>query len=131
VFIQDQRNLVMTISSDERDFFVALGARIALLRKARSVTQVQLAEALEVSQQTIQAYEVGRRRIPVSALPIVAKMLAVSLEELFGEMDQRNRKRGLASRLQQQIEAIGQLPKTRQRFVSEMLDTILAQTHTQ
>jgi DNA-binding XRE family transcriptional regulator len=69
VFIQDQRNLVMTISSDERDFFVALGARIALLRKARSVTQVQLAEALEVSQQTIQAYEVGRRRIPVSALP--------------------------------------------------------------
>lgn len=121
----------MTISSDERDFFVALGARIALLRKARSVTQVQLAETLEVSQQTIQAYEVGRRRIPVSALPIVAKMLAVSLEELFGEMDQRNRKRGLASRLQQQIEAIGQLPKNRQRFVSEMLDTILAQTHTQ
>ncbi|WP_426117468.1 helix-turn-helix transcriptional regulator [Massilia sp. PWRC2] len=45
----------------------------------------QLAEALGVSQQTAQAYEVGRRRIPVSALPVVAKLLQVQLEELFGE----------------------------------------------
>jgi transcriptional regulator with XRE-family HTH domain len=46
---------------------------------------VQLAEALGVSQQTIQSYEVGRRRIPVSALPTVAHTLSVSLEELFGQ----------------------------------------------
>jgi len=36
----------MTISTEERDFFVALGERIAILRKRRNVTQVQLAEAL-------------------------------------------------------------------------------------
>ncbi len=63
----------MAISSDERECFVALGARIAELRKTRSVTQAQLAKALDVSQQTIQAYEVGRRRIPVSAMPVVAR----------------------------------------------------------
>jgi transcriptional regulator with XRE-family HTH domain len=118
----------MAISSEEREFFVALGERITQMRKARGITQVQLAEILGVSQQTVQAYEVGRRRIQVSALPIVARTLSVSLEELFGDSERGNRKRGPASRLQQQIELIGQLPKTRQRFVSDMLDTVLGQS---
>jgi transcriptional regulator with XRE-family HTH domain len=118
----------MAISNEEREFFVALGERITALRKARGITQVQLAETLGVSQQTVQAYEVGRRRIQVSALPVVAKALSVSLEALFGESERGNRKRGPASRLQQQVDLIGQLPKTRQRFVSDMLDTVLAQS---
>jgi DNA-binding XRE family transcriptional regulator len=61
----------MTISTAERHFFIELGERIANLRKTRNITQVQLAEVLGVSQQTIQAHEVGRRRTPVSALPAV------------------------------------------------------------
>lgn len=117
----------MAISSEERDFFVALGERIALMRKAHSITQVQLAEVLGVSQQTVQAYEVGRRRIQVAALPVVAHTLSVSLEELFGESKQAARgKRGPAPKWQQQIEAISKLPKAQQRFVSQMLDTVLA-----
>src|SRR3954468_23812421 len=85
----------MTISSEERAFFVSLGERIASLRKAHNVTQVQLAEALGVSQQTLQSYEVGRRRIPVSALPVVASTLSVSLDELFGSQAKTARsKRG-------------------------------------
>ena len=117
----------MAISSEEREFFIALGERIATLRKARGITQVQLAETLGVSQQTIQAYEVGRRRIQVSTLPIVARTLTVSLEALFGERSQAARKRGPVSRLQQQIEAISQLPRTQQRFVTQMLDNVLVQ----
>ncbi len=62
-----------------------LGARIASLRKEQSITQVQLAELLKVSQQTINAYEVGRRRMPVSSLPLIARYLGVSIEELIGE----------------------------------------------
>ncbi|MDO8893069.1 MAG: hypothetical protein Q8K43_09575 [Sulfurimicrobium sp.] len=69
----------------------------------------------------------GRRRIPVSAMPIVARTLVVPLEALFGESSRTTHKRGPASRLQQQIEAVSQLPKTQQRFVSQMLDTVLAQ----
>lgn len=117
----------MTISTEERDFFIELGERIASLRKLRNMTQVQLAEALGISQQTVQAYEMGRRRIPVSALPVVAQLLAVSLEDLFGEHTQTRSKRGPPSRLQQQMEAISQLPKTQQRFVTQMLDTVLTQ----
>jgi len=118
----------MAISSDDREFFVALGARIAELRKTRSVTQTQLAQALDVSQQTIQAYEVGRRRIPVSAMPVVARVLGISLEELFGATGHTAaRKRGPAPKLQQQIARIGELPKPKQKFVLEMLETVLAQ----
>jgi transcriptional regulator with XRE-family HTH domain len=127
VYMPDVSAATMTISTEERDFFIALGERIASMRKARNITQVQLAEALGVSQQTIQAYEVGRRRIPVSALPVVARTVGVSLEELFGEKSPAKGKRGPASRLEQQIEAISQLSKAQQRFVTQMLDTVLAQ----
>ncbi|HWW72270.1 MAG TPA: hypothetical protein VN089_20210 [Duganella sp.] len=33
-----------------------------------------------------------------------------------------------APKWQQQLEAIAQLPKTQQRFVTQMLDTVLAQS---
>jgi transcriptional regulator with XRE-family HTH domain len=36
----------MAISSEERDFFIALGERIALMRKAHGITQQQLAEVI-------------------------------------------------------------------------------------
>ena len=118
----------MSISDEEKEFFVQLGRRITSLRKERGITQVQLAEILGVSQQTVQAYEVGRRRIQVSALPVVAQTLTVPLEELFGETKRFAGKRGPVPRWQQQIEAIALLPKAQQRFVSQMLDTVLAQT---
>jgi hypothetical protein len=53
----------------------------------------------------------------------------MSLDELMGQSvaPQRSTKRGPASRLQQQIDAVAQLPKAKQQFVSQMLDTVLAQ----
>jgi len=129
VHLCEPTTATMTISSEERAFFVAMGERIAALRRTHNITQVQLAEALGVSQQTLQSYEVGRRRIPVSALPVVAHTLSVSLDELFGEGKPAGRsKRGPAPQWKQQIEAISKLPRARQRFVSEMLQTVLAQS---
>lgn len=116
----------MAISKEERAFFQTLGARVAALRNAQGITQVQLASALGVSQQTVNAYETGARRVPVSALPTLAKYLGVSLEELIGEKPQPG-KRGPAPKLQQQLERISQLPKSKQKFVMEMLDTVLKQ----
>ncbi|MEX5361020.1 helix-turn-helix transcriptional regulator [Pseudomonas guariconensis] len=53
----------MSITSEEREFSIALGERIARLRKEHGITQTQLAERLGVSQQTIQVYESGERQI--------------------------------------------------------------------
>lgn len=78
----------VAISKDEKAFFVQLGARIAELRKAQNITQVQLAEWWGVSQQTVNAYEMAHRRVPAFALTGLAKFLGVSLEELVGEARQ-------------------------------------------
>lgn len=117
----------MAISQDERAFFVALGNRIARLRKESHITQAQLAETLAVSQSAMNAYELGHRRVPVSALTILAKALGTSLSELLGETNATTKKRGPAPKWQQQIETIAQLPKAQQRFVAQVLDTVLAQ----
>ena len=128
VHLLDPPTTAMAISTEERAFFVSMGERIAALRRTHNVTQVQLAEALGVSQQTLQSYEVGRRRIPVSALQVVARTLAVSLDELFGEDKPAGRgKRGPVPHWQQQMEAVALLPKSQQQFVSRMLETVLAQ----
>jgi transcriptional regulator with XRE-family HTH domain len=115
------------MTQDEKQFFRQLGSRVAALRKEQGLTQVQLAQALELTQQMIASYEIGRRRIPVSLLPQLARALGTSVEELIGDEGTSARKRGPAPKLQQQIERIQQLPKTQQKFVMQMLDTVLAQ----
>ena len=117
----------MTISDDERTFFAGLGERVAQLRKARGITQVQLAEALEVSQQTVQAYEVGRRRIPVSTLRLLSKTLSVSLDELMADGEHAPRKREAVPQVQRQLERISQLPKPKRRAVMDVIEALLAQ----
>jgi|SRR5579872_1018057 len=117
----------MAISASEHAIFVRLGARMAELRKSQAITQVEMAKTLGVSQQTINSCEVGRRRIPVSALSTLARALGVSLEELLEESAATAKKRGPAPKLQQQMERIQHLPRAQQRFVMQVIDTVLAQ----
>ncbi|MFZ1989314.1 MAG: helix-turn-helix domain-containing protein [Alphaproteobacteria bacterium] len=112
---------------EERMFFQAMGERIAAARKASGMTQVQLAEEVGVAQQVIASYEVGRHRVPASVLPRLARALAISVQELVGEEPERPR-RGPAPKLLQQVERIQRLPKSRQRFIMEMIDTVLQTT---
>jgi transcriptional regulator with XRE-family HTH domain len=116
-----------TMTHDEKLFFKQLGARIATLRKEQNMTQTQFAEQLDLTQQMVASYEVGRRRVPVSLLPQIAATLTVSLEELIGKNSASPAKRGPAPKLQQQIERIQQLPRAQQKFVMQMLDTVLQQ----
>lgn len=120
---------VATMNSQDESFFKELGARIARGRKDQGMTQVQLAERLGIAQQTLAHYEVGRARIAASLLPAIADILDLSLDELLvGQPQARSPgKRGPASRLQQQLDAISQLPRAEQRAVSTVLDAVLAQ----
>ena len=122
-------NWIEIMATDDREFFVALGARIAQLRRERGWTQQELAEKLGVAQQTLAHYEVGRIRVPASTLPLLATLFMTPVDTLVGHTQhmQRTGKRGPAPKWQQQIEAIAQLPKAQQRFVSQMLDTVLTQ----
>ena len=116
----------VAISSDEREFFIALGGRIARLRKEQDITQAQLAELVGATQQTLNSYETGRRRVPVSLLPAIAKRLGVSVEDLLDDGNKPASKRGPTPKLQQQMDRINQLPRTKQQFVMQVIDSVLA-----
>ncbi|SFN22814.1 DNA-binding transcriptional regulator, XRE-family HTH domain [Izhakiella capsodis] len=122
---RQQRNAMNT--RDEH-FFREMGARIALARKALQLTQQQLAEQLGIAQQTMAHYEGGRLKVSASLLPQLAQILNLSLDELLGLPVRRATKRGPASRLEQQIDVIRQMPVTKQKFVSEMLDNVIGKT---
>jgi len=57
----------------------------------------------------------------------LAEVLAVSAEELIGIAPVNGKKRGPAPKLLKQVEQISQLPKSKQRFVMDMLDTVIQQ----
>lgn len=117
---------LLTVTHDEKDFFVELGGRIARYRQEMNLSQQRLGELLDVSQQTVAHYETARLRVPTSLLPRLATMFGVSVDTLLG-VSSKSSKRGPASQLQRHVERISQLPKPKQRFVIEMLETVLAQ----
>jgi transcriptional regulator with XRE-family HTH domain len=115
------------MAPDEQQFLKALGARIAQLRKEQGMSQQAMADGLGIAQQTYAHYEVGRIRMPVSLLPEIAQMFGVTTDDLLGRKTAAAGKRGPASKLQQQIERLSQLPKAKQKVVIEMLDGVLSQ----
>lgn len=123
------RPAAMAVSDDERRFYIDLGRRIATLRKECGLTQVQLAERLGVAQQTLAHYEAGRLRLLAGALPPLAEHLGVGVEELIGAPATAKRnatKRGPQPKIAQQLQLIEALPKTKQRAISQVLDSVIA-----
>ena len=118
--------VVRFMTHDEQQFLKTLGARIAALRKEQGISQRTMADTLGIAQQTYAHYEVGRIRMPVSMLPVIAQFFGVSVDALLGRKNGAG-KRGPAPRLQQQIERLSRLPKAKQKFVMEMLEGVLGQ----
>jgi transcriptional regulator with XRE-family HTH domain len=118
----------MAISDDDRAFFIALGQRIATQRKAQDITQVELAERLGISQQAMNSFEKGRRRVPVSLLPTIAGTLQTTLDALVGQEPApaaAPKKRGPQKKVRQQLEQIEALPMAKQRAIAQVLDSML------
>jgi len=118
--------LATLVSLKDKVFFEELGARIAKLRKEHGMTQTELAEILGYSQQHVLSLEKGRYRVPANLLPVMAELFGVTLEELLGVESKPARPKRL-SKIERQLEKLSKLPKSKQRFVSEMLDTVLQQ----
>lgn len=61
-----------------------VGARIALLRKAKDLTQMELADQLMVSYQAVSNWERGNTMPDIAKLSDLSQILGVSIEELLG-----------------------------------------------
>jgi transcriptional regulator with XRE-family HTH domain len=128
IFNQQQwiATMSQSLSQDEKAYFKALGERITQRRKEVGLTQVQMAEALGIAQQTYAHYEVGRYRFPVSMLPTLAHALAIDMETLLGATKTQS-KRGPVPKYQHHMERISRLSKPQQRIVIQVLESLLSQ----
>ena len=63
--------------------------RIRALREDSDKTQTEVARLLKVGQKTYSDYELGKTRIPVDSLIILAKLYNVSMDYICGVSDIR------------------------------------------
>lgn len=105
--------------------------RLTALRKARGLTQIQLAEAAGTTQRSISYYENDDGVPPSSVVIELAKALQVSADELLGlkpakgttvpvEDDSETR------RLWKRFQVVTQLPEKDQRAVIRLINSLAA-----
>lgn len=110
----------------------SFGPRLAALRKARGLTQVQLAEVTKTTQRSISYYETDDGVPPSSIVMALARALQVSADELLGlkpppktaapsgDGDAETR------RLWKRFQAVTQLPEKDQRAVIRLINSLAA-----
>ena len=109
----------------------SFGERLQNIRKARGLTQVQLAEAAETTQRAISYYETEAGFPPAPAVIGLAKALHVTTEELLGlkppkvapvEEDSE------ARRQWKRFQMIATLPERDQKAVVRLIHSLVAAT---
>jgi len=102
----------------------SFGKRLAQVRKARGITQTELATKIGVSQRVIAYYEKETNRPPAHLLPKIVKALGVSADVLLGSQDLPAAPPATSKRLIKRIEKLERLPAQDQRMVLRMIDTL-------
>jgi len=96
---------------------------MAAARKARGLTQVQLAETLGVSQQRIDHYERRVKKPDIGFVAEIAKVLDVTIAHLIGEEPKQT---PAPSALEKRMARIRSLSRKEQEVVFKMLDGLLS-----
>jgi transcriptional regulator with XRE-family HTH domain len=104
------------------------GVRLAKLRKAAGLSQVQLAALIDIPQRTLSFYETYAENVPSTLVPVLADALGVTVQEILGIQDETETKRGPKSKLDRQFDSVRRLPRKEREFVSKFLDNVLNQT---
>ena len=109
----------------------SFGERLTSIRKARGLTQVQLAQAAGTTQRAISYYETEAGFPPAPAVIDLAKALQVSTDELLGikppkveRIDSDPETRRLWRRFQQ----IATLPEKDQKAVIRLINSLVSVT---
>jgi transcriptional regulator with XRE-family HTH domain len=107
----------------------SFGPRLTAIRKARGLTQIQLAEAAGTTQRSISYYENDDGVPPASAVIALSKALKVSADELLGlkppRLDRVNDD-GETKRLWKRFQMVTALPEKDQRAVIRLINSLAA-----
>jgi transcriptional regulator with XRE-family HTH domain len=109
------------IATDTDETF---GERLARFRKAAGYTQRDLAAELDISQRMVAYYEAETDHPPTKLLPLLAKTLAVSADELLGIKSHKD-KRPPDGRLWRRFKELDKLPPKQRRQLVQIIDAFL------
>jgi transcriptional regulator with XRE-family HTH domain len=101
------------------------GQRLAALRKLRGLSQPRFAKLMSMSREMITYYE-RRAQNPTSEfLQKASAVLGVTVNEMLGQQAKTVHKPGPRSEVEARLDAVRKLPRRRQKFVLDFIDTVL------
>jgi transcriptional regulator with XRE-family HTH domain len=101
------------------------GQRLAEARRAKGWTQSQLADALDTNLKMIDYYERRAKNPALEVVQTCAKVLGVPVSHLVSDDEPQKKKTGPVSQLERKFQEVKKLPKKKQEFILQFLDTIL------
>lgn len=101
------------------------GKRIANLRKAKGLTQLELAHRAGTTRRVIAYYECQSKHIPANLLIPIAKALRISADELVGLKKEEVASTEHAA-LWRKLKKAEQLPRKDQRAVCNVIEALIA-----
>jgi transcriptional regulator with XRE-family HTH domain len=109
----------------------AFGKRLFTLRKTRGLTQSQLAEALGTTQRVISYYETDAELPPSAVIIPLARVLAVSTDELLGLRPAKSNGNSSVEkqRLWKRFQKMEALPTKDQRAVIRLINSLAGSSH--
>src|SRR5271156_1511134 len=110
----------------------SFGQRLIALRRARCLTQIQLAKAARITQRAISYYETDGGYPPAPAVAALAQALKVTADELLGMKPQPRQASKLeqvtsdpeSMRLWKRFQRITRLPERDQRAVIRLINSL-------
>ncbi len=104
-----------------------LAQNIRFLRKRNGWTQVELAGKLACTQEIIAYYENGERKPPADKIPLIANILGVTIDELFGAKAIKTNRREKNPKLWRKFEQLERLAPSDRKTVFKMIEGLALQ----
>jgi len=107
---------------------IDFGKRLKELRRAKGLTQLQLAELLNTSQRMIAHYERQNNRPRIDKIKAIAEALNVPIEELVGSEEKNGRKTNkeeeVSFGIMKRVKVIEKLPLRDQRAIFRLINSL-------
>ena len=106
---------------------IDFGKRLKDIRRAKGLTQDQLAELLNTSQRMIAHYERQNNRPRIDTIKTIAEALNVPIEELVGSKEKNSKKaqeENVSFSIMKRVKVIEKLPLRDQRAIFRLINSL-------
>ena len=103
----------------------SFGKRLAKFRQAAGFSQRDLAAEIGISQRMVAYYEKETQHLPTRLLPMLAKVLGVSADQLIGLEKVKDEAKQRDNRLWRRFSQVEKLPSPKRKQIVQILDAFL------